>query len=75
MSAANLEVPDEFNDWPHDARRFVLAEANSMEDLRKEMNALAGIPSEGKDLDGSSITKDEVAALVIALGGPQEGAT
>lgn len=75
MSNPNgLALPDELDEWPHEARKFVLAESNTLEDLRIEMNALAGIPSDvASDPGDSSITKEEVAALILALGGPQDG--
>lgn len=67
----NLEVPDGHDDWPFEARKFVLAEANEAADLRKEIDSLAGMTH---DDDGAhqSFTNDELAQLVIALGGPQE---
>lgn len=69
----NLNIPDEYDDWPHDARRFVLAEANSAVALREEINSLAGLSSdEYKSDNAGAFTKDQLAMLVIALGGPQE---
>ena len=69
---ANIEVPAEFDEWPHDARRFVLAEANTGDDLRREIDALVGLET---DIEGNGdtlqFTKDEAAAIVMALGGPQ----
>ena len=70
----NIDVPDEFDDWPYDARSFVLAEANSAVELREEVNSLVGLSSEEFDSDNAaSFTKEELAELIMALGGPQEG--
>lgn len=72
--AANLEIPDEFDEWPHDARSFVLAEANTMEDLRKEVDSIVGFSSEDHRSDtAGQFTKEEMATLVLALGGPNGG--
>jgi hypothetical protein len=69
----NLTVPDEFDEWPHDARAFVLAEANGATDLREEINTLAGLSSDEYRSDNAgSFTKEQLATLVLALGGPQE---
>lgn len=69
----NLTVPDEMDEWPHDARQFVLAEANTMVDLRREIDSIVGLPSEYPgEGDESSLTKQEAAAIILALGGPQE---
>lgn len=74
MPGTNLEVPDEFDEWPYDARSFVLAEANTVIDLRKEVDALAGISSEElKNDSAGQFTKEEMATLVMALGGPSGG--
>ena len=72
MSGLNLDVPDEYDEWPHDARAFVLAEANTAAELRTEIDSLAGLSSEWEADDCASFTKDELAAVVMALGGPQE---
>ena len=69
----NLTVPDEFDDWPHETRSFVLAEANGTIDLREEINSLAGLSSGDYQSDNAgSFTKEQLATLVLALGGPQE---
>jgi hypothetical protein len=70
--AANIDVPEEFDEWPFDARRFVLAEANTAADLRREIDALAGMSSDGWEQDQPlRLTKDQAAALLMALGGAQ----
>lgn len=68
----SLTVPDEADEWPHDAKRFVLAEANTAEDLRQEIDGIVGL--EAEEYDGRSaaqFTKEQLAAIVLALGGPQ----
>lgn len=68
----NLDVPAEFDDWPFEARAFVLAEANTASDLRQEIDSLAGM-SHNTELDTHQrFTNEELALLVMALGGPQE---
>ena len=72
MSGLNLEIPDEYDGWPHDAQAFVLAEANTSQELRQEIDSLVGMSHEpGTDVP-QSFTKDELAQIVMALGGPQE---
>ena len=70
----NLEVPEEFGEWPHEAKAFVLAEANETTDLRNEIHALAGIAGTVEDgTRANSFSKEQLANLIIALGGPQGG--
>lgn len=73
MSGMNLDVPDEYDEWPHDARSFVLAESNTAVDLREEINSLAGMAGEFESANAGLFTKEDLAELVIALGGPQRG--
>ena len=71
MSGSGLTVPDEFDDWPFDARKFVLAEANTTVDLRREICDLAGMSFDDVASDkAGQFTKDEMSVLVMALGGP-----
>jgi len=72
MSGLNLTIPDEADEWPHEARAFVLAEANTAKELRQEIDSLAGMPNDADDDKAGAFTKDELAQLVLALGGPQE---
>lgn len=68
-----LEIPDEFDEWPFEAKRFVLAEANTVIDLREEIETIVGLS--GRDMEShaaGSFTKEELAAIVLALGGPNE---
>ncbi|WEL29817.1 hypothetical protein [Haloferax volcanii] len=67
-----VTVPDEFGEWPHDAKRFVLAEANSAIDLRVEINNIVGLSNdEFRSDNASSFTKEELAGILMALGGPE----
>ncbi|PHQ39071.1 hypothetical protein DJ69_08105 [Halorubrum persicum] len=68
----NLDAPDEYEDWPFEARAFVLAEANTATDLRREIDSLAGLEHDTTMDTHQSFTNDELAQLVMALGSPQE---
>lgn len=74
MADGSLTVPDEADEWPHDARRFVLAEANGAEALRREINNIVGLQHDDYRGDNAGqFRKEEMAAIVLALGGPQDG--
>jgi len=68
----NIDVPDEFDEWPFEARAFVLAEANTAADLRQEIDSLAGMEHDTEMDTHQRFTNEELAQLVMALGGPQE---
>ena len=71
--SGDLEVPEEFDSdsWPFEARKFVLAEANTTAALRKEICGLAGMSFDKPDSQkAGQFTKEELATLVMALGGP-----
>jgi hypothetical protein len=67
----SVTVPDEFESWPFEARRFVLAEANGADDLRRAVNDIVGLPNDHQEDNAASFTKDELAAVLMALGGPE----
>ena len=70
----DIEVPDEYEEFPFEAKRFVLAEANTVVEIRRAINNIVGLPNEGLESDSASnLTKEELAAILMALGGPQEG--
>jgi hypothetical protein len=70
---ADVDVPDEYEEFPFEAKRFVLAEANTVVEIRREINNIVGLPNEGLESDSASnLTKEELAAILMALGGPQE---
>jgi len=69
----DVDVPDEYEEFPFEAKRFVLAEANTVVEIRREINNIVGLPNEGLESDSASnLTKEELAAILMALGGPQE---
>jgi predicted alpha-1,6-mannanase (GH76 family) len=69
---ADLTVPDRFGEWPHDARRFVLAEANTAAEIRAEIDSVVGLDSTSwEDQTALSLTKGEAAAILLALKGPE----
>jgi len=69
---ADVDVPDEYEEFPFEAKRFVLAEANTVVEIRREINNIVGLPNEGLESDSASnLTKEELAAILMALGGPQ----
>jgi len=70
---ADVDIPDEYEEFPFEAKRFVLAEANTVVEIRREINNIVGLPNEGLESDSASnLTKEELAAILMALGGPQE---
>lgn len=70
---SDVDVPDEYEEFPFEAKRFVLAEANTVVEIRREINNIVGLPNEGLESDSASnLTKEELAAILMALGGPQE---
>lgn len=70
----SVDVPDEFDEWPFEARRFVLAEANDAKTLREAINGIVGLPNEKYRGDNAGqFTKEQLAAILMALGGPEEG--
>jgi len=70
----SVDVPDEYQEFPFEAKRFVLAEANTAKDIRREIEAIVGLEAEDvSGRDASQFTKEQMAAILMALGGPQEG--
>jgi len=66
-----VAVPPEFDDFPHEARRFVLSQANDAADIRVAINNRVGLSNDDLEADrAGSFTKDELAAVLLALGGP-----
>lgn len=66
---ADLDVPEEFDEWPFEVRRFVLAEANQRQEIRQEIDDIIGLSRDWQK-NPLHFTKIEAAAIVIALGGP-----
>lgn len=70
----DVTVPDEFDEWPFDAKRFVLAEANTVAGLREAIDGIVGLDSDEWLGDSANqFTKDQLAAVLMALGGPERG--
>ena len=70
----SVDVPDEYEEFPFEAKRFVLAEANHAKEIRREIEAIVGLePEEIEGRGASQFTKEQMAAILMALGGPQEG--
>ena len=66
----NIDLPDDWQDWPFEARAYVLAEANTAEDLRKEINGIVGMSNDFETNKALNLKKDEAAQILMALGGP-----
>lgn len=67
----DVDVPDRWEDWPFEARAYVLAEANSAVELRESINSIVGMPNDEFESDNAlSLTKSEAAQILMALGGP-----
>jgi hypothetical protein len=69
---AGVTVPEEYEEWPFEARRFVLAEANDTVALRRKIEEIVGLPHEDVEDNAGQFTKDELAAVLMALGGPED---
>ncbi|MFW6435939.1 MAG: hypothetical protein ACOCY1_06105 [Halovenus sp.] len=72
----SAELPEKAGDWPFEARHTALSEANTARDLREDIASIVGseiidIPEESRAV--SQFTKRELAAILLALGGPREG--
>ena len=71
---ADVSAPEEYEEFPFEAKRFVLAEANTAVELRRAVNNIVGLSNEGLESgNASKLTKEELAAILMALGGPQDG--
>ena len=70
----SAELPEKASDWPFEARHTALSEANTARDLREDIASVVGsevveIPEEPRAV--SQFNKRELAAILLALGGPQ----
>jgi len=71
----SVELPPAADDWEFEARRFAVSEANTAEDIRREIDAIVGVEEANWTTTGRkpvSFSKDELALVLLALGGPQE---
>lgn len=72
MSDTYLNIPDEFDTWPEGAKHLQLVKHNDLKDLRKELDALAGLEvGEYDPSTAATFTKADVAQLLMELGGPR----
>lgn len=72
----SVYLPPEADEWEFEAKRFALAEANRTADLREEIDAIIGAGDPNwttTDNTAGFFSKDELALVLLALGGPREG--
>lgn len=72
----DVVVPEDADDWPFEAKAAAISERNVVEDIREEIDGIAGIPDPRwtqVDLDAGSFTKYELVIVLLALGGPDVG--
>lgn len=71
----SVEMPDNTEDWPFEAKHTALSEANKAKEIRSEIAGIVGAELIRDPDDCSApgdFTKREMAAMLLALGGPQE---
>jgi len=71
----SVYMPPKADEWEFEARRYALAEANRLVDLREEIDAISGDDDPAWTASGrqpGSFSKDELALVLLALGGPRE---
>ena len=68
----SVTIPPKADDWPFEAKRFAIAEANTVVEIREEIDGIVGLGGHWKHDQAATFTKDELAMLLLALGGPQE---
>lgn len=70
----SVELPDAAAEWPFEARHLAIAEKNTAADIRGEIVNIvgAGVVSMPDADKAGAFTKSEHAAILMALGGPQE---
>jgi hypothetical protein len=71
----SVELPAAADEWEFEARVYALIEANRAVDLREEIDAIAGIEDANWTTTGrepASFSKNELALVLLALGGPRE---
>lgn len=70
----SVTLPAEADDWQFEAKRFAVSEANTAAEIRKEIDDILG-DSDPRWFemggDPGRFTKEELAMLLLALGGPQ----
>ena len=70
----SVELPDAAAEWPFEARHLAIAEKHTTADIRGEIVNIvgAGVVSMPDADKAGAFTKSELAAILMALGGPQE---
>ena len=71
----SVELPPAADDWEFSAKHYAISEANTAEDIRREIDAIVGIENPNWTMTGrtaGSFAKQELALVLLALGGPQE---
>ena len=70
----SVDVPPKADDWPFEAKRSAVSEANTAAEIREEIDDILG-DSDPRWFevggDPGQFTKGELAMLLLALGGPQ----
>ena len=71
----SVTIPPKADDWQFEAKRFAVSEANTAAEIREEIDDILG-DSDPRwvEIGGApgAFTKEELAMLLLALGGPQE---
>ena len=68
----SVDVPPKADEWEFEARRFAISESNTAAEIREEIDGIVGLGGHWDRDQASTFTKDELAMLLLALGGPQE---
>ena len=68
----SVDVPPEADEWEFEAKRFAISEANTAVEIREEIDGIVGLGGHWDRDQAATFTKDELAMLLLALGGPQE---
>jgi len=71
----SVYLPPKADEWEFEAKRYALSEANRAVDLREEIDAIIGNDDPTWTTTGrepASFSKDELALVLLALGGPRE---
>ena len=68
----SVDVPPEADEWEFEARRFAISESNTAAEIREEIDDIVGLGGGWKSNNAGAFRKDELALVLLALGGPQE---
>lgn len=67
----SLDYPSAYDKLEYDERVEVISAMNSNAELRTEIDDIVGLDHDWYSGQASHFTSDDMAALVIALGGPR----